>query len=196
MNGPRSGQLISTRLYCSSEPGFEIPGVENDIAKVSSDDFRRLPIAASAIASQPDGFSLRNGHAHMYASSEIQDFNITLFDQDVRVKAIPMSYVWAYGDGTSRTLDFPGEPRPNHSFEDETPSSHVYQETGDFTVGMSTRFRGEYSTEGGPWTPIPGVATVPSESMVMSVWRTKKLLVSTNCISNPRGPGCNSPFDE
>ncbi|GAA4376374.1 hypothetical protein GCM10023166_27870 [Paeniglutamicibacter cryotolerans] len=112
------------------------------------------------------------------------------------MKAIPMSYVWAYGDGTSRTLDFPGEPRPNHSFEDETPSSHVYQETGDFTVGMSTRFRGEYSTEGGPWTPIPGVATVPSESMVMSVWRTKKLLVSTNCISNPRGPGCNSPFDE
>lgn len=196
INGPRAGQLISTVLYCGNEPDLSVPGAENDIARVSSEEFQRLPIAASEIASQPDGFSLRNGHAHMYATSETQDFNISLSDQDVRVKAIPMSYVWTYGDGTSRTLDFPGEPRPNHSFEDETPSSHVYQETGDFTVGMSTRFRGEYSTEGGPWTPIPGVATVPSESMVMSVWKTKKLLVSTDCVSNPSGPGCDSPFGD
>lgn len=196
INGPRQGQIVSFQSYCDVEPEITVPGAEDDIARITPERFREFPIAASEIASQPDGFSLRNGHAHMYASSETQDFNITLFDQDVRVRAIPMSYVWSYGDGSSRTLDFPGEPRPNHNFEDQTPSSHLYKETGDFTVGMSTRFRGEYSTEGGPWTPIPGVATVPSESMVMSVWRTKKLLVSTDCVSNPSGPGCDSPFGE
>ena len=151
---------------------------------------------ASAIVSQPEGFSLRNGHAHLYATSKTQDFNITLFDQDVRVRAIPVTYLWTYGDGTTRSLDFPGGPVAHRGFDEPTSTSHVYRETGDFGVGLTTRFRGEYSTEGGPWTPIPGVANVPSEQAAMSVWRTKKILVAENCNQDPGAPGCASVFEE
>jgi hypothetical protein len=175
---------------------MEIPGAENDIARVSLEQFRALSIVASSIISQPENFSLRNGHAHLYAQSEPQDFNITLFDQDIRVRAIPVSYLWTYGDGTSRTLAFPGGPVAERGFDEATSTSHVYQDTGDFRVGLTTRFRGEYSTEGGPWTPIPGVANVPSEQVTMSVWRTKKILVAENCTQNSDAPGCNSLFDE
>ena len=121
-----------------------------------------MPLTASSIVSQPENFSLRNGHAHMYAESKLQNFNITLFDQDIRVRAIPVSYLWKYGDGTSRTLAFPGGP----------------------------------VAERGPWTPIPGVANVPSEQVTMSVWRTKKILVAENCNRNADAPGCASLFDE
>ncbi|WP_417218705.1 PKD domain-containing protein [Arthrobacter sp.] len=194
LNGPRKGQIISTVLYCDSEPEMAIPGIKDDVAKVTPARFRQLPILSSKIESQPHSFSLRNGFAHMYASSKNQNFNITLDDQSVRIRAIPTSYAWSYGDGNTRVLKEPGAPLAEHSFSEETPTSHVYKETGDFSVGLTTRFRGEYSTEGGPWTPIPGTANVPSEPMPMSVWRTKKLLVDQNCAENPDGPACDSPF--
>ena len=196
VNGPRAGQVVSVTQYCQVEPPTTIPGAEDDIAKVGLSDFRRLPILASSIVSQPENFSLRNGHAHLYAESEPQNFNITLFDQDIRVRAIPVSFLWTYGDGTSRTLSFPGGPVAKRGFDEPTNTSHVYQDTGDFKVGLTTRFRGEYSTEGGPWTPIPGVANVPSEQVTMSVWRTKKILVAENCNRNPDAPGCASLFDK
>ncbi|KAA0976238.1 hypothetical protein FQ154_11630 [Paeniglutamicibacter gangotriensis] len=192
INGPRAGQIISTTQYCEFEPPTTIPGAENDIARVSLSEFRKLPILASSIVSQPEGFSLRNGHAHMYAESTTQNFNITLFDQDIRVRAIPVSYVWGYGDGSSRTFAFPGGPVAQRGFDEATSTSHVYADTGNFGVGLTTRFRGEYSTEGGPWTPIPGVASVPSEQSTMSVWRTKKILVAENCNQGPSSPGCAS----
>ena len=150
---------------------------------------------ASTIVSQPESFSLRNGHAHMYALSESQNFNIELFDQNVRVRAIPVSYAWSYGDGATRSFSFPGQPMAQRGFDEPTTTSHVYTDTGDFAVGLSTRFRGEYSTEGGPWTPIPGVANVPSEQITMSVWRTKKILVAENCTEGARTPGCASLFE-
>ena len=196
LNGPREGQIVSNSPYCSLEPALEVPGAADDIAKVTLEQFRNMPLIASVIISQPKSFSLRNGHAHLYASSKNQNFNITLFDQDVRVRAIPVSYSWKYGDGSSRTLTYSGGPVAGHGFDEPTSTSHVYKETGDFSVGLTTSFRGEYSTEGGPWTPIPGLANVPSEQITMSVWRTKKILVADNCNQDPAGPGCSSPFEK
>ena len=196
VNGPRAGTNVSSRQYCTTEPTLEVPGAANDIAKVTLEQFRKMPLIASVIISQPKNFSLRNGHAHLYASSKNQNFNITLFDQDVRVRAIPVSYSWKYGDGASRTLTYSGGPVADHGFDEPTSTSHVYKETGDFSVGLTTSFRGEYSTEGGPWTPIPGLANVPSEQITMSVWRTKKILVADNCNQDPSGPGCSSPFEK
>lgn len=195
LNGPRAGQVIAVRQYCTIEPSIDVPGAALDIARVTLDQFRRMPIMASTIVSQPESFSLRNGHAHMYALSESQNFNIVLFDQNVRVRAIPVSYAWSYGDGATRSFSFPGQPMAQRGFDEPTTTSHVYTDTGDFAVGLSTRFRGEYSTEGGPWTPIPGVANVPSEQITMSVWRTKKILVAENCNEGARTPGCASLFE-
>lgn len=195
VNGPRAGQVVSVTQYCQIEPPPTIPGALDDIARVTLADFQRLPILASTIISQPENFSLRNGNAHLYADSESQNFNIVIFDQDVRVRAIPTSYSWSYGDGSARTVGFPGEPQGNRGFDEPTTTSHVYKETGDFGVGLTTRFRGEYSTEGGPWTPIPGVANVPSAAVTMSVWRTKKALVAENCGAEAGAPGCASIFE-
>lgn len=195
INGPRAGQIVAVSTYCSAEPPMNVPGAEQDIARVSLAQFRKLPIAASSIVSQPEGFSLRNGHAHLYAESKDQNFSIELFDQNVRIRAIPVVYLWNYGDGTSRSLNYAGTAASNRGFDESTNTSHVYGETGDFSVGLTTRFRGEYSTEGGSWTPIPGTANVPSEPITMSVWRTKKVLVAENCSQGSNAPGCASLFD-
>ncbi|MDQ0095437.1 hypothetical protein [Paeniglutamicibacter psychrophenolicus] len=195
INGPRQGQLVGSTSYCSIEPKVEVPGAEQDVAKVTPERFRDLPILASTIISQPEGFSLRNGHAHMYAKSKPQTFDVLIFAQEVRIRALPVSYSWTYGDETTRRLSFPGGPVVQRGFDEATTTSHVYKETGDFRVSLSTAFRGEYSTEGGPWTPIPGVANVPGEPILMSVWRTKKILVAENCNENSEAPGCRSIYE-
>ncbi|MDN6201756.1 MAG: hypothetical protein L0I99_06110, partial [Micrococcaceae bacterium] len=123
-----------------------------------------------------------------------QTFNVEIFDEPVRVRAIPQTYLWNYGDGHSRKLQKPGKPMPGHTFDQPTDTSHVYTKTGDYSIQLNTAYRGEYSVDGGPWMPIPGTATVPSDPMPMSVWRTKKLLVDEDCAENPGGPACDSPF--
>ena len=62
------------RSVLPDRTAIDIPGAEQDIAKVTPDRFRELPILASTIISQPENFSLRNGHAHLYADSENQNF--------------------------------------------------------------------------------------------------------------------------
>lgn len=206
-----SGNLVTKDSYCTREPAPDLPAGSSDDAgsiqtaiqaaikeqrkiEVTPDRFQSFPILSSKLFSQPNGFSLRNGHAHLYATPNPQTFNVEIFDEPVRVRAIPQSYLWNYGDGHSRKLQKPGKPMPNHTFDQPTDTSHVYEETGDFTIQLSTAYRGEYSVDGGPWMPIPGTASVPSAPMPMSVWRTKKLLVDQDCAKNPGGPVCDSPF--
>ncbi|MGP5227123.1 MULTISPECIES: hypothetical protein [Arthrobacter] len=202
-----AGALVSRDTYCKTEPPPQAPEgspakpedlqravQEQRTIEVTPAEFQSFPIRGSQVKSQPSGFSLRNGHAHMYAAPNPQTFSVDIYDEPVRVRAIPQSYLWNYGDGHSRKLQKPGKPIPNHTFDQPTDTSHVYDETGDFTIQLSTAYRGEYSVDGGPWMPIPGTASVPSDPMPMSVWRTKKLLVDQDCANNPGGPACDSPF--
>jgi hypothetical protein len=202
-----SGRMVAMDSYCSLEPEVNLPAEAKAevaairaavktqrVVEVTPAKFRSFPIAPSKTASQPEGFSLRNGNAHMYAIPNPQTFNVDIFDQPVRIRAIPQSYAWKYGDGQSKRTQNPGKPNPNHTFDEPTDTSHIYKETGDYQIRLSTIYRGEFSVNGGPWKPIPGTANVPSEPMPMSVWRTKKLLVDRNCVENPDGPACDSPF--
>jgi len=202
-----SGRTVATDSYCTAEPEPSLPANSTDeiadvreaieqqrVVEVTPDRFQSFPILASRVITQPKSFSLRNGNAHMYAVPNPQTFDVEIFDQPVRVRAIPTSYLWSYGDGQSRQLQQPGKPDPGHTFDELTDTSHVYKETGDFEIRLSTAYRGEYSVNGGTWLPIPGTANVPSEPMPMSVWRTKKLLVDQTCAEDPNGPACDSPF--
>lgn len=130
----------------------------------------------------------------MYAKTNLQTFDVDIYEAPVRIRAIPQTYLWNYGDGHSRRLQKPGKAMPEHTFDQPTDTSHVYTDTGDFSIRLTTAYRGEYSVNGGPWMPIPGTANVPSDPMPMSVWRTKKLLVEQNCADNPGGPACDSPY--
>jgi len=134
----------------------------------------------SSIQSAPNKFSLRNGHTHFWASKDTQEFKSNLSGSDVRIKAIPIQWNWNYGDGATRNLSFPGEAMPSHTLHDETPTSHSYSETGKFGVKVTTLYRGEFSVDGGPWQAIPGQAAVPSNTLPIDVWRTKKELIAND----------------
>lgn len=175
--GDNDGQVFSSRLVCP-EDNVEIP--ENIIREiiVTPEHFRRYPIRGSKLNSDPQQFSLRNGHSHMWATGNEQSFNDQIDNTPVLIKAIPVQWQWNYGDGISRNLDFPGEPLPSHTLHQETSTSHSYVETGTFTVTLTTIYRGEFRVGNGPWQPIGGQAAVPSTPIQIDVWKTKKELIA------------------
>lgn len=202
-----AGELVARDTYCDNEPPPQLPEGspvdpsdierairEQRLIEVTPAQFQTFPILGSELVSQPNGFSLKNGYAHMFARSNTQTFEVDIFDEPVRIRATPQSYSWNYGDGQSRRTAKPGHSKPRHTFDEPTDTSHVYTETGDYRVSLTTAFSGEYSVNGGPWMPIQGTANVPSDPMPMSVWRTKKLLVDQTCAEDPDGPACDSPF--
>lgn len=179
LEGENKGEVFDSYRVCPEDPAD--PRTENtdeEIIEISIDQFRSFPISPSNIVSSPSKFSLRNGHTHMWASREVQTFDVDVEQSAVRIKAIPIQWNWNYGDGTTRSLDFPGEAAPNHTLHDETPTSHSYKETGTFSVGATTLYRGEFSVDGGPWQAIPGQAAVPSDPIEIDVWRTEKELIA------------------
>ncbi|WP_417364207.1 hypothetical protein [Glutamicibacter arilaitensis] len=173
-------EFVSQRRYC---PGDPLPPniEESDFVEplvITPDQFRSFPIAGSKLTSNPNRFSLRNGHTHFWASEDAQEFTSNLSGADVRIRAIPVQWNWNYGDGATNSFDFPGENIPTHTLHQETPTSHSYENTGTFSVSATTLYRGEFSVDGGSWQAIPGQAVVPSEPIEIDVWRTAKELIS------------------
>ncbi|MCW4464524.1 PKD domain-containing protein [Glutamicibacter sp. MNS18] len=179
VEGDDEGRLISQGPRC---PGDPAPGVPFDEIleeiRITPEQFRSFPIQPAELISDPEQFSLRNGHTHLWAESETQNFNTVIEGISVELRAIPIQWMWDYGDGTKRNLNHPGEPAPNHTLHHETPTSHSYTETGIFQVNLTTLYRGEFRIVGEGWQSIPGQAAVPSEAVPIDVWRTEKELVA------------------
>lgn len=178
------GKYLTRQNYCPGDPppsGLSEDEIERQAeVRITPEKFRSYPIKGSKIQSTPNKFSLRNGHTHFWASNETQEFKSEISEADVRIKAIPIQWNWNYGDGATRNLNFPGEAMPSHTLREETKTSHAYTKTGKFGVRVTTLYRGEFSVDGGPWQAIPGQAAVPSNTLPMDVWRTKKELIAND----------------
>ena len=179
------GRLLNRVRHCPEDGPLRndvkedrIQGVTVEKPRISPEQFRTFPIRGSKIASDPSKFTLRNGFTHFWASDDTQNFSEEIDSFTIRIKAIPVQWNWDYGDGNTRNFNVPGESSPNHTLHDETPTSHVYKETGKFNVVVTTLYRGEFSVDGGAWQSIPGQAAVPSDPVVMDVWRTQKQLIA------------------
>ena len=160
---------------------------------VTLEDFQRLDITPSTIKTDSGGFGLRNAHTNFYATAEPQTLNVTMLDQDVAIQAVPVQWTWTYGDNTPTiTLNQPGGPQDQ--FNQELPTTHIYENTGEHPVNLTTAYRGQYSVNNGPWLPIPGTAQVPSEPVTADIWRSKTQNVAEDCTTNPTGWACNNPF--
>ena len=157
---------------------------------ISLVEFESQPIIAAGVFSQPDHFGVRNAHSNLFAVAREQEFTFVFQDAQIRLRAWPVSYEWSYGDGSTLVTTDAGSALPGDGFDVETPTSHVFTETGDYPVGLDTLFAGDYSVDGGEWLPVAGLARVASEPHVMSIWRSERHSVAETCLENPAGIGC------
>ncbi|MHC6177596.1 PKD domain-containing protein [Glutamicibacter sp. X7] len=184
LEGPREGEVIQSGLYCPEDPEPKVSPegnlvVEEEIV-VTPAEFRKFPIKSFSVHSDPDGVSLIRAYTHFWAEGGAQEFHTVMSGKNVDVRAIPVEWLWDYGDGTTARFSDPGGPVDDRSLSEATPTSHQFQDTGLFQVKVTTMYRGEFRVENGPWEPIPGQAAVPSDQSPMDIWRTKKQLVDPN----------------
>ena len=200
------------------EPDVEQALVEEPVAETESDweqilvqipgeverTFASLPIDGGQVSFEPEllGFGYVNRHTNVFVDTESQTFTETLLGIEVEVRAIPVEHRFDYGDGTVRTLHEPGGPGAQlGTTEDadtladmETSTSHVYQETGVYPVGVTTTFIGEYRLPGGTWTPVNGSAEVPAAPGEADIWRIDHRHVADQCRETDHW-GCSGPVE-
>lgn len=161
------------------------------IAAVIQTEFQQLPVAAGTSTAQPSPHTLRGAETNFFADAAEQQFDITILAQSVHVVAKPVQYSWNYGDGTHQgPLPASGGPLPQDRWGEKTPTSHVYTQTGDFNVVLTTHFKGTYSVNGGAPLPIPGEGVFNAPPQTVSVWRSVTRNYADTCLENPRGQGC------
>jgi hypothetical protein len=115
-----------------------------------------------------------------------------LLGQPVVVHFTPVSYTWAFGDGTSQTVGTPGATWAQlgqQSFS-ATPTSHTYNDRGSYTVTVTVGFTARYRFAGQAWANVPGALGLTSTPIAVQVKGVKTVLVGQTCDENPAGPGC------
>ncbi|RKR12522.1 hypothetical protein C8D78_3896 [Arthrobacter oryzae] len=153
--------------------------------------FEQLPVSPGTSVMQPSPNTLRGAETNFYAEAVEQSFAIDMLGQSVSVTAKPVQYTWNYGDGTSLgPQTAAGGPLPQDRWGEKTITSHVYAQTGDFPVVLTTHFQGTYSVNGGPPLPIPGQGQFSSPAQRVSVWRSITRNYADTCLQNPQGQGC------
>ncbi len=162
-----------------------------EIAGLIAHEFQQVPIAPAVIGSQPGPHTLRGRDTNVWADAATQTFTLTLLEQAVTITATPVAYTWDYGDGTLwGPTDVHGAPLHEDRIGEHTRTSHVYTETGEKNINLTTHFNGTYTVNGGPELPIPGQGNIPSAPLWIKVWRAQINLYADNCIENPNGTGC------
>jgi hypothetical protein len=165
--------------------------VLGQIAAQIQTKFQQLPISAGRSIMQPSPHTLRGAETNFYAEAIEQTFDVDMLGQSVAIVAKPVQYAWSYGDGTSLgPQTAAGGPLPQDRWGEKTLTSHVYTQTGDFPVVLTTHFQGTYSVNGGPPLPIPGQGQFSSPPQTVSVWRTITRNYADTCLQNPQGQGC------
>jgi hypothetical protein len=141
---------------------------------------------------EPDGWAVAGLDTNFYAITGPHVVNGTLLGRPADVRFTPTTYRWTYGDGTSATKGTPGGTWAALGIAEfePTPTSHVYEQVGDYTITLSIVFSAEYRFDGGSWRPVVGTITLPANDLYIRVGTAKTVLVEHDCLANPSGPGC------
>jgi len=141
---------------------------------------------------EPDGWTVAGLDTNFFAITGPHVVNGTLLGRPADVRFTPVAYHWAYGDGSSATKATKGGTWASLGIAefDPTPTSHVYEQLGDYTITLSITFAAEYRFAGGPWRPVVGTITLPANDLHLRVGTAKTVLVEHDCAQNAGGPGC------
>lgn len=154
-------------------------------------DFQRLNVAPALSTVEPAPDTLKNMNTNVFAVAQAQVFQTELGGFPVAVRAYPTQYSWNYGDGTTLgPTPLTGAPLSEGDWDIPTDTSHVYAETGDYSVTLTTYFYGEYNVAGTGWQPVAGFNEVASAPVPISVWKATVRNVADDCNENPRSFGC------
>lgn len=141
---------------------------------------------------EPDGWAVAGLSTNFYAITGSHVVDGTLLGRPAAVRFTPVAFHWDYGDGTRVTAATMGGTWASLGIPEfePTPTSHVYQQIGDYTITLRIAFAAEYRFDGGAWRSVTGTITLPANDLHIRVGSAQTVLVDRDCLVDPSGPGC------
>ncbi|MGJ5590747.1 PKD domain-containing protein [Micrococcus lylae] len=189
----KAGSIVYGPRVCVDEDGNVVPGAGQESFDLN--DVAGLITVPPRLHADNGGRGIRHAHTNFYTDAIYILQNSTLNGEPALIRATPIEYHWDYGDGTTRTTEVAGSSQSE--FNVETATSHQYEETGTYTVTLSTVYMGEYSLDGGQtWIPIDGTISRESDPLQADIFRTVTRNVADDCVENPSAWGCGAPGED
>ncbi len=138
---------------------------QTNIVQLIIREFKRLEWPASRLVVQPKGGkTLVNFETNFYTPDHRPiDRTVTVAGQAVELRAVPVEYLYPFGDGATEQTTSPGAPHP------DLQVTHEYVRTGSVEVRVDTTYAGEYRIGNGEWVAIPDTLTVVGASQDLEV---------------------------
>lgn len=141
---------------------------------------------------EPGGWAIENLPANFVAAASAQVVSGTLLGQPADVRFTPVGYRWTHSDGAVVDRRAPGATWTALGQREFTPTdtSHVYAESGEYTVTLEVVLRAEYRFAGSGWRAIAGTLAAAGDPQRVLVGEFDTVLTNGDCNTNPAGPGC------
>lgn len=136
---------------------------------------RRLGLPALPLQVQPADATLVNFDTIFYTEPQPFDHTVTLVGFDVRVVAEPVSYGWAFGDGSAVTTGIPGAPYPAKDVVHRYDDAHV---TVEPSVDVTYEIR--YAVDGGAFQQLDTTLTAQGPPTGLRIREATALLAGTD----------------
>lgn len=152
---PNRPEVTPSMVVAARIPRPEDVTWEQVLSEVKDVAFPQLSVKV-----QPAGRTLVNLDTIVYTDqSKVSTHTVTLLGFPVVVEAMPMSYTWNFGDGSSVTTTTPGRPYPAKDI------THKYMKKGQVGLTLTTHYAARFNVAGTGWqyveelVPITGPAT-------------------------------------
>lgn len=147
--------------------------------------------ASAPFVDEPDGVGIVGMPMNFVATAGVHEQAGTLFDLPVTVRFTPASYLFSYGDGTSRDSATGGRTwaELGRAQFSATDTSHAYAARGTYTATATVRYAAQ-ANFGNGWIDVPGLLDIAAGATTLQIVDVKTALVDKTCLENPRGPGC------
>jgi hypothetical protein len=156
---------------------------ESDPGSLAIDEFYKSTVKISLPSAAPPAVTLAQFPNIFWSDVKTYEEPTGITVADVRLKFLPVKYVWNFGDGKSMTTTGPGKPydpalaKTTQDAEKNYKNIHRYGMTGTFNVTVTVVFNGQYSVNGGDWIDIAGSVQATSPSRPLTVYQARAELV-------------------
>lgn len=152
-------------------PGEARPGRPGLSVELVRSAFARTPFKRPVLVVQPPGgMTLIRLPTFFEASFPGAGYGVgqvhavRLLGRDVRIRVSSVRYRWDFGDGTPVVeTSSAGGPWPDGDVR------HAYTRSAWFSVRVSAVYRGEFSVDGGPWTPVDAPVSLAAPPVQLAV---------------------------
>ncbi|MGV8859093.1 PKD domain-containing protein [Rhodoglobus sp.] len=168
------------------------PAADTASGPITISDIASFRPQTPVAAMQPNQWMIVGLDTNFYATASAHIVNGTLFGGTAQVRFTPVGYNWNYGDGTTTSLNSAGATWAKYKIAefDPTPTSHIYNQPGNYTITLAVTYTAEYRVAGTNWQNVIGTLTINAPPLTATAGHATTVLVDQDCNTNPTGIGC------